>query len=63
MKDKKGILLVTPKNNLGNDGERPKSQLIDYPKEKMVPPRRFERPTCGLQMRDRYPIGAYQNSF
>ena len=48
MQEKKVTLLVTPESN-GEEDEAPTlTQDIEILPEKMVPPRRFERPTCGL---------------
>ena len=48
MQEEKVTLLVTPERN-GEEDEAPTlTQDIEILPEKMVPPRRFERPTCGL---------------
>ena len=48
MQEEKVTLLVTPERN-GEEDEAPTlTQDIEIRPETMVPPRRFERPTCGL---------------
>ena len=48
MQEEKVTLLVTPARN-GEEDEAPTlTQDIEIRPETMVPPRRFERPTCGL---------------
>ena len=48
MQEKKVTLLVTPEDNGETDETPALTQDIETLPGKMVPPRRFERPTCGL---------------
>ena len=51
IQEKKVTLLVTLDQIMGCDGKEAASEVNDIQEEILVPPRRFERPTCGLGIR------------